>query len=119
MADMPQNSDKPRKRKPGKGKPFVKGQSGNPGGRPKAIFKFGEYLRTFLASPHPQANEINTKLGYKAVKSQLDVIVQRLAKDDPKVLLAYSFGKPIESLEITGADQQPLKLYAIVSPDDL
>jgi len=119
MADVPQNSETIRKRKPGKGKPFVKGQSGNPGGRPKAIFKFGEYLRQFFNSNHPQAAEINSKLGYKAVKTQLDVIVQRLAKDDPKVLLAYGFGKPVESLEISGKDGQPLKLYSVVSPDDL
>jgi hypothetical protein len=49
----------------------------------------------------------------------LDVIVQRLAKDDPKVLLQYAFGKPIESHELSAADGAPLKLYSIVSPDDL
>jgi hypothetical protein len=83
------------------------------------MFKFGEYLRTFLDSAHPQAAEINAKLGVNAVKSQLDVIVQRLAKDDPKILLQYAYGKPVESHEITGADGAPLKLYSIVSPDDL
>ena len=107
-----------RKRQGGATK-FKPGQSGNPKGRPKAMFKFGEYLRTFLDSAHPQAAEINAKLGVNAVKSQLDVIVQRLAKDDPKILLQYAYGKPVESHEITGADGAPLKLYSIVSPDDL
>ena len=115
MADAAANS-KPRR---GRGKPFEKGQSGNPKGRPKAMFKFGEYLRDFFAQPHPQAAEINAKLGYNAVKTQLDVIVHRLAKDDPKTLLYFGFGKPVESHELTGADGAPLKLYAIVSPDDL
>lgn len=85
---------------------FKPGESGNPNGRPKAIFKFSEYLRTFLKSPHPQAAEINVKLGYNAVKTQLDVIVQRLAKDDPKILLQYGFGKPIETLEVSGVTMQ-------------
>jgi hypothetical protein len=108
-----------RKRQGGATK-FKPGQSGNPAGRPKAMFKFGEYLRQFLDSDHPQAAEINAKLGVKAVKSQLDVIVQRLAKDDPKILLQYAYGKPIESHELSAADGQPLKLYSVLaSPDDL
>jgi hypothetical protein len=112
--------DKPanRKRQGGATK-FKPGQSGNPKGRPAAMFSFGKYLRRFLDSDHPQAAEINQKLGVESVKTQLDVIVQRLAKDDPKVLLQYAFGKPVESHELTGADGAPLKLYSIVSPDDL
>lgn len=107
------------KRKRVVGRPFVKGKSGNPSGRPASLFKFNEYLRKFFDSPHPQAAEINQKLGTTCVKTQLDVIVQRLAKDDPKVLLAYGFGKPVESLEVSGKDGAPIKLYSIVSPDDL
>jgi hypothetical protein len=113
MADAAANSQR------GRGKPFPKGKSGNPAGRPAAMFSFGKYLRQFLDSDHPQAAEINAKLGVNAVKTQLDVIVQRLAKDDPKILLQYAFGKPVESHELTGADGAPLKLYSIVSPDDL
>ena len=109
-------ANKPKK---GGNPAWRKGISGNPKGRPAAMFSFGKYLRQFLDSDHPQAAEINDKLGVKAVKSQLDVIVQRLAKDDPKVLLQYAFGKPVESHEITGADALPLKLYAVVSPEDL
>jgi hypothetical protein len=117
MAESAQSANRPKRKAPRTA--FKPGQSGNPKGRPKAMFKFGEYLRTFLDSAHPQAAEINAKLGVNAVKSQLDVIVQRLAKDDPKILLQYAYGKPVESHEITGADGAPLKLYSIVSPDDL
>ena len=117
MAESAQSANRPKRKAPRTA--FKPGQSGNPKGRPKAMFKFGEYLRTFLDSAHPQAAEINAKLGVQAVKTQLDVIVQRLAKDDPRILLQYAFGKPVESHEITGADGAPLKLYSIVSPDDL
>ena len=116
MAEIDNLANKPKK---GGNPAWRKGISGNPKGRPAAMFSFGKYLRQFLDSAHPQAAEINAKLGVNAVKSQLDVIVQRLAKDDPKVLLQYAFGKPVESHELTGADGAPLKLYAIVSPDDL
>jgi len=101
MADMAANSEQKRKRRPGRGRPFQPGQSGNPQGRPKAIFKFGEYLRKFLGDQHPQAGQINEKLGYQAVKTRLDEVVLRLLKDKPEVLLHYGFGKPIESFEHT------------------
>jgi hypothetical protein len=118
MAESDQSANRPKRKAPRTA--FKPGQSGNPKGRPKAMFKFGEYLRQFLDSDHPQAADINAKLGVNAVKSQLDVIVQRLAKDDPKVLLQYAFGKPIESHELSAADGQPLKLYSVLaSPDDL
>jgi hypothetical protein len=97
-----------RKRQGGATK-FKPGVSGNPKGRPAAMFSFGKYLRDFLASEHPQAEEYNLKTGNKdKVRSQLDVIVRRLAKDDPKILLQYGFGKPIETHEISGVDGAPM-----------
>jgi hypothetical protein len=47
-------------------------------------------------------------MGKDVVRSQLDVIVRRLAKDDPKILLQYGFGKPIETHEIGGIDGAPI-----------
>ena len=45
----PENSNETAKpkRKRGPGKPFQKGVSGNPGGRPKDAFKIAEYARQF------------------------------------------------------------------------
>lgn len=41
---MANNSDKPKKKKPS-GRPFAKGTSGNPGGRPKTPFEVLEAAR--------------------------------------------------------------------------
>lgn len=119
MAESEKSQNRPGKRKAPR-TAFKPGQSGNPGGRPKAIFKFGEYLRDYLKSDNPQAEQINTKMGYKAVKTQLDEIVLRLKKDNPLALLHYAYGKPIESVELSGPEGQPLKSYIVgTSPDDL
>jgi serine/threonine protein kinase len=57
--------------------------------------------------------------GKVQIDVRLDEVVLRLLKEKPEILLHYGFGKPIESHEITGSNGQPLKLYSIVSPDDL
>jgi len=79
------------------GKGFKPGKSGNPSGRPKALFHFGEYIRAFLNSP-----------GDGAAKTQLDALIQRLAKEKPEVLLHFAFGKPVESHEISGLSAAPV-----------
>jgi len=87
---------------------FKPGWKGGPG-RPAAMFSFAKHLRAYLESDHPNADEYNLKTGNKdVVRSQLDVIIRRLAKDDPRVLLAYAYGKPIETHEIGGVDGAPI-----------
>jgi hypothetical protein len=80
------------------GKGFKPGKSGNPSGRPKALFHFGEYVRTFLYSPAVDGT----------AKTQLDALIQRLAKEKPEVLLHSGFGKPVESHEISGLSAAPV-----------
>lgn len=67
---------------------FAKGRSGNPGGRPKKNFAFQEALLDWL----------QTREGGQ---TRLQGIIERLAKDDPKVLLHYAFGKPVEVQQVT------------------
>ena len=88
--------------------PFVKGQSGNPGGKPGAA---RQEINALLDARFTHAKRVKVidKLIADAIEGQHDARV---------LLLAYTYGKPIERKEITGADGEPLKAYVQVTPDD-
>lgn len=73
---------------------FVKGQSGNPGGRPKAVMPDGRTLSEAARGHSPKA---------------LQVLVAALEDPDTafaaaKELLDRGFGKPAQSLEVAGPE---------------
>lgn len=90
---MAENSDSERKR--GAGRPFEKGTSPNPGGRPKLIREFQELL---AKECYPLANQALIK----ALSSENEK-VQMLAVRETYDRL---FGKPVQA--ITGEDGAPL-----------
>ena len=82
--------------------PFIKGQSGNPGGRAKGL---------------PAA--YRNREGRKSV----DFLVQ--IRNDPKVddrdritaakiILGYTYGQPAQSVEIGGADGAPVSVSIVI-----
>lgn len=88
--------------------PFVKGQSGNPGGKPGAA---RQELNDLLDVTFPLAKR--RKVLRKLVEDA------ELGNHEARVLLlAYTFGKPVERKEITGADGTPFKGYVLISPED-
>ncbi len=70
------------------GRGYRPGQSGNVHGRPKTAH-FGEEVREFLRETDLRGVE------------RLRRILERLEKDKPELLLAYGFGKPRETLELS------------------
>ena len=82
---------------------FVKGQSGNPGGRPKAVMPDGRTLSEAAREHSPEA---------------LRVLVEALR--DPNTALAAAkeildrgFGRPAQAVEITGEDGGPVQVTRI------
>lgn len=80
-----------------RGRPFRKGQSGNPGGRPKVAAEIRD-----LAQQH----------GPDAVK-KLVALMKSAAREDVQVraaeaLLDRGYGRPGQALELTGKDGGPL-----------
>lgn len=88
--------------------PFQKGQSGNPNGRPS---KKRQELADLIDEVFTQADRVAVM---KAIVSD----AKKGDKDARVILLAYTFGKPVERKEISGPDGQPLKAYVTVSPDE-
>jgi hypothetical protein len=64
---------------------------------------FAEALRIFLHERSKKYPDM-TKLGE---------LVERLFKEDPKTFLAYAFGKPVETHEISGPDGGPIQKQVI------
>jgi len=90
---MAENSDRPAKKRRGAGKPFQKGQSGNPGGRPKEIREIKE-----LARQHTTA-AISTLVRSLRAKSETARVVAANS------ILDRGYGKAAQHIELDAGDE--------------
>ena len=87
---------------------FKPGQSGNPNGRPsQRRQELSELLDTVFT--HSDRVEVIKGIVSDAKKGDKDARI---------ILLAYTYGKPIERQEISGPDGEPVQGYVTISPDD-
>jgi len=84
-------------------KPFKKGQSGNPKGRPP-LRDIKEVLKDLLSQ-----EKNNTQL----IDGLMSVVVNKALKGDLKavdMLLSYTYGKPTQKTEITGSEGEAIQI---------
>lgn len=75
---------------------FVKGKSGNPGGRPKK-------LKIFVDACQDMSDEILLRLRGIIENGKNSDAIKAM-----EVVLAYGFGRPTQAVELTGADGKEL-----------
>lgn len=86
---------------------FKKGQTGNPNGRPKGSLRdIKEVLKDLLSQ-----EKNNSQL----IDGLMTVVVNKALKGDLKaveMLLSYTYGKPTQKTEITGAEGAPIEVVS-------
>ena len=90
------------------GKGFMPGQSGNPTGgtrKRREAKAVGKQIREYLGQLDKQATE---NAGHKITR--LQSLITRLEQTDPRTLLAYAYGKPVELVQQIMHENQVVKV---------
>ena len=107
------NSEKPKLKGGITGKGWVKGQSGNPKGRPKSEFALNEHIRIIA----------NAKT--KGKKTMLEAVVHKVYKEAlggnmtaVNFLADRILGKPAQTLGVKDISDEPIKVFDIDGMED-
>lgn len=92
----------------GKGRPFAKGQSGNPSGRPKGVPNKATQEVRELARELVEDPDYLKRLRTRLLDGTLGPGVEQM-------LWAYAHGKPKESVEVSGPGGKPVEMVTAVA----
>lgn len=92
--------------------PFVKGQTGNPGGRPKRREVIDAMIAELKRKPSPESTSTNAQMiAATAVREALEGDVHWA-----KLLMEYVYGKPVQPVDIEVRDYAE-KIASIIGAD--
>ena len=86
-------------------KPFKKGQSGNPKGRPKKLPELTDLVNELFGSE-------NGEVSKASIREVLEQQFKKASKGDSRaaeIVLNYAYGKPKQAVELAGKDGGPIQ----------
>ncbi|MFN7135391.1 MAG: hypothetical protein ACK4N5_25175 [Myxococcales bacterium] len=104
-----ENSGEQRPKGKPRGRPFPKGVSGNPGGRPKG---FAERIREATRDGEDLLDFALAMLHGKSYGESKQPPGMQFRVEAWKWLAERAFGKPVQGIELTGAEGGPLEVEA-------
>jgi hypothetical protein len=94
--------------------PFVKGQSGNPNGRPKKGRTLTEEIEKVLRGKGPDGRPNKALFAERVVQLAIEGNVAA-----SNLVLSYIDGKPLQAIDLTSQGDVRLKVIKGVDPDAL
>jgi|2_EtaG_2_1085320.scaffolds.fasta_scaffold65856_2 hypothetical protein len=89
---------------PGKGRPFKKGESGNPKGRPKEPWTWAGVLKRLAEEEQVDGQELKDLMGKSLIKEALQGNVVAIKEFGDRI-----DGKSKQGMELYGKDGQPIE----------
>jgi hypothetical protein len=94
--------------------PFVKGQSGNPNGRPKKGRSLTDEIEKVLRCKGPDGRPNKALFAERVVQMAIEGNVAAA-----NLVLSYIDGKPLQSIDLTSEESVRLKVIKGVDPEAL
>lgn len=111
-----ENTTRTARKKPPPGRPFPKGQSGNPGGRPKGLYALLDAI--ISESEWRRIMEVQKVIamcdGEMCAQLGLEIPTTKEVTEAAKFLTERRYGKAPQTVEVTGDDGGPLVLERVI-----
>ena len=90
----------------------------NRNGRPKTQEKLRKLILQVLSEPAIERGTGEPLVKDGKIITQGEAIVRKWVADNPELLFAYAFGKPEQSLNVSGEIEVPVTIVEVVRPNE-